>query len=123
MFNQAIALRVVGGHGVDAHAQDFHGRGEGAVGELDAMVSDNVSRDAKLAELFGHEGISDGGGVYGGERACFQPPGEAVAAGQQVLESLALRQGTDEVDVDSVELVSWGWKLSWRRLEMFWNLD
>ena len=35
---------------------------------------------------------------------------------------MAFQQGANKVNVDRVEPASWGWKLSWRRLEMVGSL-
>ena len=50
------------------------------------MVSDEVSWDVKPADPLGHEGVSDGGRVNGGERDGFEPAGRAITACQDLPE-------------------------------------
>ena len=66
-FNQDFALRVVGGCGVYSCPECLHKVGEGAAGELQSAVGDEVAGDPKPADPLRHKGVSDGGGVVGGE--------------------------------------------------------
>ena len=46
----------------------------------------------------------------------------AVAAGQEILLSLALGERSNKVNMNCVESTRWSWELSWRWMELFWSL-
>ena len=93
-FHHPIQLGMVCSRGVDAGAHGLQGAGEGAAGELQSSVRDNLGQNSEAADPVGEEGVGDGVGIDGGEGDGLEPPGQPLADGQQVALALALGERT-----------------------------
>ena len=85
---------MIHSHCVDTGPHGFQGAGEGAAGELQSSVRDNLGRNSEAADPVGEEGVGDSVGIDGGEGDGLKPPGQSLANSQQVALALALGERT-----------------------------
>ena len=102
-FDESVALRMIRGREPMIDAEERLELSPETAGKLPASVRDYGGRGSKACHPMAQQGQSAVLGSDGRQRDGFQPPRIPVNDGEEVTETLGLREGAHEVQMEGTE--------------------